>query len=60
MAIYNRYGQMIYSTEDKLDRGWDGTFKGQKSAVDTYMYLINVVSNEGKKKVFKGDVTLVR
>lgn len=60
MAVYNRYGQMIFSTEDKLDRGWDGTFKGQKSAVDTYMYLINVVSIEGKKKVFKGDVTLVR
>lgn len=60
MIVYNRFGEQVYSTDDKNDKGWDGTFKNKPCSMDAYMYLINVVSTDGNKKSFKGDVTLIR
>jgi gliding motility-associated-like protein len=60
MIVYNRFGEQVYSTDDKNDKGWDGTYKNKPCSMDAYMYMINVVSVDGNKKSFKGDVTLVR
>jgi gliding motility-associated-like protein len=59
MSIYNRLGQKVYTTDDKNAKGWDGRFKSNKQSTNTYMYFLEIVDLTGKKKLYKGDVTLV-
>lgn len=56
--VLNRWGSEIFVAND--NRGWDGTFKGKAQDPDVYFYLIRVVYPDGKTRLFKGDVTLVR
>lgn len=57
--IYNRLGQMVFSTKNNIN-GWDGTFNGKPAPADTYFYLIKIVLPDGQHQTFKGDVTLIR
>ena len=58
--IYNRWGELLYQTNDKNALGWDGKFNGINQEAGTYVYSI-VANCTGNKKVsLKGDVTLVR
>jgi len=62
MRIFNRWGMLIYSTED-IHQGWDGTYKGQICEDGIYAYYIEVmVENSNKKldiRTFKGHVALL-
>jgi gliding motility-associated-like protein len=40
MQIYNRWGRLIYETNDILNNGWDGTYNGSPCPVDTYIWII--------------------
>jgi gliding motility-associated-like protein len=60
IQIFNRFGQRVYQSDDKNDKGWDGKFKGAPCPSETYMYIINLVSNQGTKKSLKGDVMIIR
>lgn len=57
--IYNRWGQEVFSTTDNK-QGWDGTYKGIPQETGVYNYIIRVVIPDGKQRVYKGDVTLIR
>lgn len=60
ISIYNRFGQRIYYT-DKQGDGWDGTYNGRPSEVDTYYYILEYSTRINKEtSVRKGDITLVR
>ena len=37
MNIYNRWGNMVFQTEE-INKGWDGTYKGEKVPEGTYFY----------------------
>lgn len=39
MLIYNKWGQLIFQTND-ISKGWDGTINGQVSQMDVYSYII--------------------
>lgn len=57
MYIYNRWGELIYkSREIGFNGGWDGTFKGKKCDVGTYVW---VAFNNGKR-LARGTVTLIK
>lgn len=57
--IYNRWGQLIYSTTDRHE-GWDGTFKGKLQPMDVYTYTLDVIFSDDKKLRKTGDITLIR
>ena len=58
MKIYNRWGQMIFETND-IEEGWDGTYKSQICQEGVYVWI--VVSTEKDNKVLnKGTVMLIR
>ncbi|MBI9039733.1 MAG: gliding motility-associated C-terminal domain-containing protein, partial [Bacteroidales bacterium] len=58
MKIYNRWGQMIFETND-IEEGWDGTYKSEICQEGVYVWI--VVSSEKDNNVLnKGTVTLVR
>lgn len=59
LSIYNRWGQMVFYTEDK-NQGWDGNFKGQTAAQDVYGYQVEFVCADGKRYYKKGNVSLIR
>lgn len=60
MVIYNRWGEMVYSSDNIRDP-WDGTFKGVKAPISTFVYVVEYTWMDGSKKsVMHGNVTLVR
>lgn len=58
-SIYNRWGQVIYSSSELRPR-WDGTYNGIPSPNDIYTYKIQVVSILEEMETFTGHVTLYR
>ena len=59
MNIYNRWGEVVYSTNSKT-KGWDGTITGEQAATGQYMYRIEVVDLAGLKTVRTGALLLIR
>ncbi|MEN8929530.1 MAG: gliding motility-associated C-terminal domain-containing protein, partial [Flavobacteriales bacterium] len=57
--IFNRWGQMVYSTSSKLE-GWDGQYKGKLVKEDVYIYRIEGIIKENDEEYEKvGHVTLL-
>jgi gliding motility-associated-like protein len=54
--IYNRWGELVYSGTT----GWDGTYKGVKQPVGTYVYYAVLQYPDGKKENINGALTLIR
>lgn len=59
MSIYNRWGNLIFTTQD-ANAGWDGKFKGVAQPVETYLWIAEGIDVQGKKIVQKGMTSLVR
>ncbi|MFZ1677445.1 MAG: gliding motility-associated C-terminal domain-containing protein [Saprospiraceae bacterium] len=58
--IFNRWGQLVYKAADNDLTGWNGMFKNQPAASDTYVYKATLRFPDGKSKLVKGDVILLR
>lgn len=59
MIVFNRWGEKVYEST-RPEEGWDGTYKGQPAMEGSYSYIISVVYFNGKRRVFNGEVTLLR
>ncbi|MEP6615948.1 MAG: gliding motility-associated C-terminal domain-containing protein [Ginsengibacter sp.] len=59
LRIYNRYGQLIFSTT-RSSEGWDGTYKGIPQSVGAYTYILEMKGLSGNKQGQKGTVLLLR
>jgi gliding motility-associated-like protein len=59
--IYNRWGQMVFSTIDN-NRGWNGRIQndGKECPQGAYMYVVTLELPNREIKTYKGDVTLIR
>jgi gliding motility-associated-like protein len=59
VAIYNRYGQEVFSTTDYRNdtNSWDGTRNGDNVPDGAYYYVIEISSTGD---IFKGTVNVVR
>ncbi len=59
-AIYNRWGQLIYQT-DQLDFRWGGeTMNGRSVGVGTYVYHLQALDAHGNTQEKSGTVTVIR
>ncbi len=62
--VYNRWGVLIYQTNNQNAAGWDGTFNGNPVQIDVYTYRLSYdyISEYGglERKVQIGTVTLLR
>jgi len=56
--IYNRYGEMVFSTTDK-NQGWDGIYKGKVQPVETYRYTAAVLSYDGQVRTKSGTIKII-
>lgn len=59
LAIYNRYGQRIYQTNDQ-SASWDGLYKNKYADAGTYFYYLQYKNGFGTTIEKKGDLTLLR
>lgn len=59
MRIYNQWGQNIFHSP-KETTGWDGTVNGQKTPPGSYAYVIEVVFDDGKRELLRGNINLIR
>jgi gliding motility-associated-like protein len=57
--IYNRWGQLIFSTNSLIE-GWDGTIKGMKQPTGSYVWMLRAEDLAGKVYEMKGTSTLIR
>lgn len=58
MSIYNRWGELIYRTND-YNQAWDGKVKDVVQN-DVYVYRIEIVDNRDEKHIYLGNVSVVR
>lgn len=59
IAIYDRWGELIWETKDETE-GWDGTYKGKEASAGVYVYKMKVRFWEGDVEEKSGNVTLIR
>ena len=60
MAIYNRWGEMIYHATD-IDKPWNGKIKDSNDdKQDVYIYKIQVTDIKGELHAYIGNVTMLR
>lgn len=57
--IYNRWGQLIFSTSE-INKGWDGTLGGAPQSSGTFVYMVQGVDYTGKVITKRGTVVLIR
>lgn len=55
--VWNRWGNLVH---DDPVNGWDGTFEGNPSPSDVYVYRIKIRWPDGREEVRTKDVTLLR
>ncbi len=58
-AVYNRWGQKIFETDD-LDGQWDGTFKGEELPPDVFGFWLRAVCTDGQEFHKQGNITLLK
>jgi gliding motility-associated-like protein len=64
LRIFSRWGQLMYDRQNfsanDASSGWDGRFRGADLSPDVYVYILEVVCENGTVVSQKGDITLVR
>jgi gliding motility-associated-like protein len=62
--IFDRWGDQVFQQLNFLpndySKGWDGRVKGQDAQLGVYVWYCEVEFIDGEKKLFKGDVTVIR
>ncbi len=57
--VYNRYGQLVFESS-RPDRGWDGSFNGQKQNNGLFVWVVNAVDYLGTTIQARGTTMLIR
>ena len=57
--VFNRYGEIVFETA-QVGKMWDGSFKGSKSDVGTYVWMVRGTDRTGVARELKGYVVLIR
>lgn len=61
LRIFNRWGQLVYSSFNEFDMGWDGTYNSGLAAPGSYFYEIKFKSRFLDDPYYqKGELILVR
>ena len=60
MNIYNRWGQLIFTTSNIDGRGWDGNFNDIAQPEGVYVYIIDATFIDGQTTHHQGNITLLR
>jgi gliding motility-associated-like protein len=59
LHIFNQWGQRMVTLTDQK-QGWDGKFRGSPQPVGVYVFVLKVITTDGRTVNKKGSITLVR
>jgi gliding motility-associated-like protein len=59
LKIYDRYGQEVFGSADSR-KGWNGKFKNKDQSIGIYVYMLQILTLDGRKILKKGTFTLLR
>ncbi|HEY0676849.1 MAG TPA: PKD domain-containing protein [Chitinophagaceae bacterium] len=59
LAIYNRYGELVFRSTDQ-HKGWDGTYKGAQLSAGTFVAVSQAIDYKGNVMLRKRTVVLIR
>ena len=57
--VFDRWGKIVFETSD-MGKAWDGKLNGNDLPLETYVWVISAITQDGKDIVKKGNVTLIR
>ena len=57
--IFNRAGELMYETNTNR-QGWDGSYKGTKQDVQTFVWMVEALAGDGNIYNNKGTTILLR
>jgi gliding motility-associated-like protein len=57
IEIYNRWGDLVFRSDEGYQTRFDGTYRGRNLPVDSYHFIINL--KNGSKPIM-GNVTVIR
>ncbi len=61
LKIYNRYGELMYETNNLADMGWDGFYKNTPQELGVYTYYLEYFSLlDNELEIRNGSVTLIK
>ncbi|MCA6438243.1 MAG: gliding motility-associated C-terminal domain-containing protein [Bacteroidetes bacterium] len=58
--IFDRWGELIFKTNDTESKGWDGYYKNQLCKDDAYTWRVYVTDKRSKGHEFTGHVVLMK
>lgn len=61
--VFNRWGSLMFQAESFSpgdSQGWDGTFRGKVMDAGVYIYAVEIEFIDGERRLYKGDVTLLK
>ncbi|MFM6984344.1 MAG: PKD domain-containing protein, partial [Chitinophagaceae bacterium] len=59
MRVYNRWGEQVFESNHP-DKGWDGTFMGEKVPNGSFIYIVEFEDMTGTKIEKKGYIMVMR
>jgi len=59
LIVYNEWGNKVFETNN-INKGWDGSYKGEPSIQGIYVWVISFADINNKPGQLKGIVTLLR
>jgi gliding motility-associated-like protein len=62
--VFDRWGELLYEAGDfpvnDAGVGWDGNYRGEPMGSGVYLWLIEVIHQDGSNEVLRGQTTLIR
>ncbi len=60
VAIFNRWGECVFESEDLNNCRWDGTYRNNACLPGVYTYTCRIRCHNGVETELKGDITLIK
>jgi len=58
--IFDRWGELLYKSDNPNETQWNGFYKSELCKDDTYVWKLNYTSSKGKAKELTGHVVLMK
>jgi gliding motility-associated-like protein len=58
--IYNRWGELVYQNPGDLLQGWDGKYKGEVQAQDSYAVTVKATGYNNQLITYEGFINIIR
>ncbi len=60
IQIFDRWGQLAFKSDRLSGQGWDGRFNDREVPAGVYIYVIDLLAEDGQRERYRGNVTLIR